>query len=143
MQSQGSNAGDEDGGSPRSGADHARSYDCSFCKRGFSNAQALGGHMNIHRRDRAKMKRAQSLGRDQYAAYMGMQYPAWMAHADHSMAASPSNTLLAPSSPRAPPREEDVSEAPVAAMAGLDLELRLWPEESAPRDESVGLRRFF
>ncbi|KAM6574524.1 hypothetical protein CsatA_022851 [Cannabis sativa] len=30
-----------------------RSYSCSFCKRGFSNAQALGGHMNIHRRDRA------------------------------------------------------------------------------------------
>lgn len=31
-------------------------YSCSFCKRGFSNAQALGGHMNIHRRDRAKLK---------------------------------------------------------------------------------------
>lgn len=34
----------------------ARSYKCSFCKKGFSNAQALGGHMNIHRRDRAKLK---------------------------------------------------------------------------------------
>ncbi|KAJ7950268.1 Transcriptional regulator like [Quillaja saponaria] len=33
-----------------------RSYTCAFCKRGFSNAQALGGHMNIHRRDRAKLK---------------------------------------------------------------------------------------
>ncbi|XP_026420204.1 transcriptional regulator SUPERMAN-like [Papaver somniferum] len=31
-----------------------RSYDCVFCKRGFTNAQALGGHMNIHRRDRAR-----------------------------------------------------------------------------------------
>lgn len=31
-----------------------RSYECTFCKRGFTNAQALGGHMNIHRRDRAK-----------------------------------------------------------------------------------------
>ncbi|KAL7133859.1 hypothetical protein ABFS83_12G168400 [Erythranthe nasuta] len=31
-------------------------YRCSFCKRGFSNAQALGGHMNIHRRDRAKLR---------------------------------------------------------------------------------------
>ncbi|XP_059669491.1 transcriptional regulator TAC1 [Cornus florida] len=33
-----------------------KSYTCSFCKRGFSNAQALGGHMNIHRKDRAKLK---------------------------------------------------------------------------------------
>ncbi|KAF9675395.1 hypothetical protein SADUNF_Sadunf09G0027900 [Salix dunnii] len=32
------------------------SYECTFCKRGFSNAQALGGHMNIHRKDKAKLK---------------------------------------------------------------------------------------
>lgn len=31
-----------------------RSYGCVFCKRGFTNAQALGGHMNIHRKDRTK-----------------------------------------------------------------------------------------
>ncbi|XP_038706446.1 zinc finger protein KNUCKLES-like [Tripterygium wilfordii] len=37
-----------------------RSYECSFCKRGFSNAQALGGHMNIHRKDRAKIKQSPS-----------------------------------------------------------------------------------
>ncbi|OVA02456.1 zinc finger protein [Macleaya cordata] len=34
-----------------------RSYECVFCKRGFTNAQALGGHMNIHRRDRARNSR--------------------------------------------------------------------------------------
>lgn len=33
-----------------------KSYKCSFCKRDFSNAQALGGHMNIHRKDRAKLR---------------------------------------------------------------------------------------
>ncbi|OAY55614.1 zinc finger protein KNUCKLES [Manihot esculenta] len=33
-----------------------RFYECTFCRRGFTNAQALGGHMNIHRRDRAKTK---------------------------------------------------------------------------------------
>ncbi|XP_073290503.1 transcriptional regulator TAC1-like [Primulina huaijiensis] len=33
-----------------------RSYGCTFCKRGFTNAQALGGHMNIHRKDKAKAK---------------------------------------------------------------------------------------
>ncbi|WCJ21672.1 C2H2 and C2HC zinc fingers superfamily protein [Euphorbia peplus] len=31
-----------------------RSYECVFCKRGFTTAQALGGHMNIHRKDRLK-----------------------------------------------------------------------------------------
>ncbi|PON45841.1 Zinc finger transcription factor [Parasponia andersonii] len=33
-----------------------RSYSCSFCMREFKSAQALGGHMNIHRRDRARLK---------------------------------------------------------------------------------------
>ncbi|KAF3456845.1 hypothetical protein FNV43_RR01499 [Rhamnella rubrinervis] len=33
-----------------------RCYECTFCRRGFTNAQALGGHMNIHRKDRAKAK---------------------------------------------------------------------------------------
>ncbi|KAK9684218.1 hypothetical protein RND81_10G194400 [Saponaria officinalis] len=31
-------------------------YFCSFCRREFRSAQALGGHMNVHRRDRAKLK---------------------------------------------------------------------------------------
>ena len=30
-----------------------RSYSCSFCQREFRTAQALGGHMNVHRRERA------------------------------------------------------------------------------------------
>ncbi|KAI7989025.1 Zinc finger protein 10 [Camellia lanceoleosa] len=32
-----------------------RSYTCSFCRREFRSAQALGGHMNVHRRDRARL----------------------------------------------------------------------------------------
>ncbi|XP_021769876.1 transcriptional regulator SUPERMAN-like [Chenopodium quinoa] len=31
-------------------------YSCSFCQREFRSAQALGGHMNIHRRDRARLR---------------------------------------------------------------------------------------
>ncbi|XP_050369287.1 transcriptional regulator TAC1-like [Argentina anserina] len=38
----------------------AKSYECTFCRRGFSNAQALGGHMNIHRKDKAKLKQVSS-----------------------------------------------------------------------------------
>ncbi|PHT46569.1 Transcriptional regulator SUPERMAN [Capsicum baccatum] len=30
-----------------------RFYECVFCKRGFNTAQALGGHMNIHRKDKS------------------------------------------------------------------------------------------
>ncbi|KAJ9172399.1 hypothetical protein P3X46_015640 [Hevea brasiliensis] len=41
-------------------ASQVRFYDCTFCKRGFSNAQALGGHMNIHRKDKAKLKHTSS-----------------------------------------------------------------------------------
>ncbi|KAL7151553.1 hypothetical protein ABFS83_04G038800 [Erythranthe nasuta] len=33
-----------------------RNYRCSFCKKEFKSAQALGGHMNVHRRDRARLR---------------------------------------------------------------------------------------
>ncbi|XWS39215.1 hypothetical protein CRYUN_Cryun18bG0031200 [Craigia yunnanensis] len=35
-----------------------RSYTCSFCNREFRSAQALGGHMNVHRRDRARLRQS-------------------------------------------------------------------------------------
>ncbi|KAE8671634.1 putative C2H2 and C2HC zinc fingers superfamily protein [Hibiscus syriacus] len=35
-----------------------RSYSCGFCGREFRSAQALGGHMNVHRRDRARLKQS-------------------------------------------------------------------------------------
>ncbi|KAL6650305.1 hypothetical protein ACP70R_009230 [Stipagrostis hirtigluma subsp. patula] len=38
------------------------SYTCGYCKREFRSAQALGGHMNVHRRDRARLRQC-------YAAY--------------------------------------------------------------------------
>ncbi|ERN08021.1 zinc finger protein 10-like [Amborella trichopoda] len=37
-----------------------RSYSCTFCKREFRSAQALGGHMNVHRRDRARLRQSPS-----------------------------------------------------------------------------------
>ncbi|KZV22507.1 transcriptional regulator SUPERMAN-like [Dorcoceras hygrometricum] len=42
-----------------------RFYECVFCKRGFDTAQALGGHMNIHRRDKARNKPATPSKQDQ------------------------------------------------------------------------------
>ncbi|KAJ4822119.1 hypothetical protein Tsubulata_002845 [Turnera subulata] len=51
-----------------------RSYECVFCKRGFTTAQALGGHMNIHRKDRAKSRPSSvpsisSKGEEDYASF--------------------------------------------------------------------------
>lgn len=31
-------------------------YSCRFCNRKFSSAQALGGHMNVHRLERARLR---------------------------------------------------------------------------------------
>ncbi|CAN1150569.1 Transcriptional regulator TAC1 [Linum perenne] len=50
-----------EGGGGSSQSTTARSYECTFCKRGFSNAQALGGHMNIHRKDKAKLKQTSTI----------------------------------------------------------------------------------
>ncbi|KAL6978639.1 hypothetical protein U1Q18_020305 [Sarracenia purpurea var. burkii] len=37
-----------------------RNYPCSFCKKHFKSAQALGGHMNVHRRERAQLRQSPS-----------------------------------------------------------------------------------
>ncbi|RWV96178.1 hypothetical protein GW17_00041138 [Ensete ventricosum] len=39
-----------------------RSYSCSFCRREFRSAQALGGHMNVHRRDKARLRESPPSG---------------------------------------------------------------------------------
>ncbi|KAI3801051.1 hypothetical protein L1987_29152 [Smallanthus sonchifolius] len=33
-----------------------RNFTCNFCKKEYKSAQALGGHMNIHRRDKARLE---------------------------------------------------------------------------------------
>lgn len=50
---------DQEGDQDDESGGNQRSYNCTFCKRGFTNAQALGGHMNIHRKDKAKTKQQQ------------------------------------------------------------------------------------
>ncbi|CAA2999943.1 transcriptional regulator SUPERMAN-like [Olea europaea subsp. europaea] len=44
-----------------------RFYTCSFCKRELRSAQALGGHMNVHRRDRARLRVSPPRNNAQYS----------------------------------------------------------------------------
>ncbi|KAL2508671.1 Transcriptional regulator TAC1 [Forsythia ovata] len=39
-----------------------RTYECKFCKRSFTNAQALGGHMNMHKKEKAEAKKEKQEG---------------------------------------------------------------------------------
>lgn len=41
-------------------------FTCNFCKRQFRSAQALGGHMNVHRKDRARLRLLSSSSSDDH-----------------------------------------------------------------------------
>ncbi|XP_028783509.1 transcriptional regulator SUPERMAN-like [Neltuma alba] len=88
-----------------------RSYTCSFCRREFRSAQALGGHMNVHRRDRARLKQPSSPQNNELhtipntsSSLMGFLYPynnncSPTNNPNSVLVASPSNkALVAPSS---------------------------------------------
>ncbi|KAL9266588.1 Mitochondrial carrier protein MTM1-like protein [Drosera capensis] len=51
----------------------SRSYTCSFCRREFKSAQALGGHVNVHRRDKARLKQQEQLQLLQHQQLLPMQ----------------------------------------------------------------------
>ncbi|CAI9776891.1 unnamed protein product [Fraxinus pennsylvanica] len=44
-----------------------RFYTCNFCKREFKSAQALGDHMKVHRRERARMRESPPSDNGQYS----------------------------------------------------------------------------
>ncbi|KAK3143117.1 hypothetical protein QOZ80_4BG0358600 [Eleusine coracana subsp. coracana] len=67
------------------------SYTCGYCRREFRSAQALGGHMNVHRRDRARLR--------QCCSSMSSYYPPTnssspLIASPHRRAAAASPTLL-------------------------------------------------
>ncbi|XXG87359.1 hypothetical protein AAC387_Pa11g2068 [Persea americana] len=70
-----------------------RFYACVFCKRGFSTAQALGGHMNIHRRDRARQQTPPSISN------RPGHEPAYSGFPPQQSQNQPSNQSIPPDSP--------------------------------------------
>ncbi|WOK93792.1 hypothetical protein Cni_G02493 [Canna indica] len=78
-----------------------RSYSCSFCQREFRSAQALGGHMNVHRRDRARLRQLSSSGLDGEAAAGAVNHRVVDKAACRPPQVNPNSCILAsPVSPR-------------------------------------------
>ncbi|KAK4782667.1 hypothetical protein SAY86_007041 [Trapa natans] len=73
-----------------------RSYSCSFCKREFRSAQALGGHMNVHRRDRARLRQSSPDVEDLH------QHPFLSLSTNPSPSPNPNPNRLSPASSASP-----------------------------------------
>ncbi|KAK1320458.1 putative transcriptional regulator RABBIT EARS [Acorus calamus] len=73
-----------------------RSYSCTFCRREFRSAQALGGHMNVHRRDRARLKLSPNsqIENNHLQSPLGVQCPPQV----HAMVYNSNPSNMAPSS---------------------------------------------
>uniref|UniRef100_A0A6N2L279 C2H2-type domain-containing protein n=1 Tax=Salix viminalis TaxID=40686 RepID=A0A6N2L279_SALVM len=125
------------------------SYECSFCKRGFSNAQALGGHMNIHRKDKAKLKNSsdnearQSSDTTKINPSFSPAVPSLMesmAGRDESSIKWPFIGDKAGSDDHDETKRDRAQKSNLSSSSGIDLELRLWPE---PQDSSPGTKKQF
>ncbi|KAI0510042.1 hypothetical protein KFK09_010642 [Dendrobium nobile] len=105
-----------------------RYYECVFCRRGFSTAQALGGHMNIHRRDRPRIRPAVATAARREEGY----HPYNLQEQWHPPTPTKENYIVyfpgsSSSMESKSPRDQMASEKKIAdgEMEDLDLELRL------------------
>jgi len=71
-------------------------YTCGYCRREFRSAQALGGHMNVHRRDRARLRQCCSAASAAHGP-SSLSSPSLMtAHHQHSRAPLPNLNFSPP-----------------------------------------------
>lgn len=124
------------------GAWPPRSYTCAFCRREFRSAQALGGHMNVHRRDRAKLRGQFGAAAAQLGAPSAAEAPATAAATtEYALLYPVLNSNVAGARAVFIPSGDMLLSTPVAMAHGhrcqqsddendadIDLELRLgWP----------------
>ncbi|KAL1562122.1 transcriptional regulator SUPERMAN-like [Salvia divinorum] len=107
-----------------------RSYVCSFCKREFQCAQALGGHMNVHRRDRARLRQSPTRGSGGNAPLnLNLEpNPSFHSNPNSSPSSSPPVSMKLPHfTPKLPPPTPITTDfMKVRASKGLlDLEIGL------------------
>ncbi|KAK3143855.1 hypothetical protein QOZ80_4AG0305840 [Eleusine coracana subsp. coracana] len=128
------------------GAWPPRSYTCAFCRREFKSAQALGGHMNVHRRDRAKMRGHHGMAMKKLVgavpaagedaphaaapAEYAVLYPILNSNAAGAVLIPGADVLLSSTAPLAlpPTHEHEHEQCHVSDDEDkeVDLELRLW-----------------
>ncbi|KAE8039116.1 hypothetical protein FH972_011558 [Carpinus fangiana] len=145
----------------------ARSYDCTYCRRGFSNAQDLGGHMNIHRKEKAKHKRYDHIDHESHQPSSDIprliipSYPptpkssSWLLDTHvgdvkqlRLFVETPSDKDQKPGSSSSSQlhgkTEKGLSSSSTYDLSGseIDLELRLGPEPQDPSAPS-GTKKFF
>lgn len=73
-----------------------KNYNCSFCQREFRSAQALGGHMNVHRRDRARLRMLPPPLRQYRNPNPIPSFATSSSSSSSSLSSPPSNKLLLP-----------------------------------------------
>ncbi|XP_073136914.1 transcriptional regulator SUPERMAN-like [Henckelia pumila] len=94
-----------------------RNYSCSFCKKEFKSAQALGGHMNVHRRDRARMR----LSPNSWDNPNSNPNPSFSSSSSSSwLLSSPAASMISPNYYNTSPASASLSKALKAPALGVE-----------------------
>ncbi|TVU07130.1 hypothetical protein EJB05_47172, partial [Eragrostis curvula] len=112
--------------SPSQRSPSTSAYTCGYCRREFRSAQALGGHMNVHRRDRARLRQCCSAYAAAAASLQGHTPSQLIAAHHHRTAPSPlPNLNLLPPTTAEPVVYSFFSTAAAAAMKAAAVEVNL------------------